>query len=270
MRIEDTKKEIARLSALMESITGEKVDTEETRSLSGVEATDTAPKPMVTSTTLSDRDTVETEEAPVAELTTEVAERSRSDRDTALPPATHRPTSAQLKEELQYETDRKRFGVALSNTIWVLVFVAAVSVLIAVFFVSVLRVRGDSMAPNLNENELVVSFRTTRFQPGEIVAFYYGPSILLKRVIGSPGDIIEIDDAGNVYVNGQMLEESYLTEKHKGDYSDIEYPYQVPEKRYFVLGDNRKESIDSRSYEIGTVTSEQIVGKVLLRIWPLW
>lgn len=253
MRIEDTKKEIARLSALMESITGEKVDTAEDGAT------------PVTSTTLSDRDTVEAEEAPVAE-------RSRSDRATAaaLPPATHRPTSAQLKEELQYETDRKRFGVALRNTIWVLVFVAAVSVLIAVFFVSVLRVRGDSMSPNLNENELVVSFRTTRFQPGEIVAFYYGPSILLKRVIGSPGDIIEIDDAGNVYVNGQMLEESYLTEKHRGDYSDIEYPYQVPEKRYFVLGDNRKESIDSRSYEIGTVTSDQIVGKVLLRIWPLW
>lgn len=180
-----------------------------------------------------------------------------------------RPTSVQLKAELERVTERKRYRSTMRNTIQILVFVAAVSVLLAVFLIQVLRVRGDSMAPSLDEGDLVVALRTNSFDPGDIVAFYYGPSILLKRVVGSPGDIINIDDDGNVYVNGVMLEENYLTEKARGDYNDIEYPFQVPDKRYFVIGDNRKDSIDSRSYEIGTVTREQVVGKVIARVWPL-
>lgn len=180
-----------------------------------------------------------------------------------------RPTSVQLKEELKRETDRKRYSRALRSTIAILILVAAASTLIAVYFVRVLRVRGDSMSPNLNEGDLVVAMRTRQFDPGDVIAFYYGPSILLKRVVGSPGDMIDIDEDGNVYVNGVMLEEPYLTYKDRGDYTDIEYPYQVPEKRYFVLGDNRKDSIDSRSFEIGAVTGEQIIGKLLFRIWPL-
>lgn len=180
-----------------------------------------------------------------------------------------RPTSAQLKQELQRETERKRYGATLRNTISILIVVAAVAVLFSVFLVSVLRVRGDSMSPNLDEGDLVVAVRTKQFSPGDVVAFYYGPSILLKRVVGSPGDVIDIDDEGNVYVNDVLLEERYLTAKDKGDYADIAYPYQVPEKRFFVLGDNRKESIDSRSSEIGAVTSDQVVGKVIFRIWPL-
>lgn len=180
-----------------------------------------------------------------------------------------RPTSVQLKAELERVTERKRYRSTMRNTIQILVFVAAVSVLLAVFLIQVLRVRGDSMAPSLDEGDLVVALRTNSFDPGDIVAFYYGPSILLKRVVGSPGDIINIDDDGNVYVNGVMLEENYLTEKARGDYNDIEYPFQVPDKRYFVIGDNRKDSIDSRSHEIGTVTREQVVGKVIARVWPL-
>lgn len=180
-----------------------------------------------------------------------------------------RPTSVQLRAELERVTERKRYRSTMRNTIQILVFVAAVSVLLAVFLIQVLRVRGDSMAPSLDEGDLVVALRTNSFDPGDIVAFYYGPSILLKRVVGSPGDIINIDDDGNVYVNGVMLEENYLTEKARGDYNDIEYPFQVPDKRYFVIGDNRKDSIDSRSYEIGTVTREQVVGKVIARVWPL-
>ena len=177
-----------------------------------------------------------------------------------------RPTSGQLKAELEYETEKKRYRSTLRNTIQVLAFVAAVSVLLAVFFIQVLRVRGDSMSPNLDEGNLVIAVRTQRFNPGDIIAFYYGPSILLKRVVGSPGDVINIDEDGNVFVNGVMLEEPYLQEKDSGIYNDIEYPYQVPDKRFFVLGDNRRDSIDSRSYEIGTVTSDQVVGKVLFRV----
>ena len=192
--------------------------------------------------------------------------------ETAVAPAAEeasRPTAAQLKEELNREQQRKRYNKTLRNTVSILIVVAAAAVLIAVFFISVLRVRGDSMSPNLDEGDLVVAVRTTSFEPGDIIAFYYGHSILLKRVVGSAGDMINIDDDGNVSVNGVVLEEPYLSEKHRGDYTDIVYPYQVPDKRYFVLGDNRKDSIDSRSMEVGAIEADQVVGKVLFRIWPL-
>lgn len=188
----------------------------------------------------------------------------------ALREQSPRPTSEQLKAELAFETDKKRYRSTLRQTISVLIVVAAASVLLAVFFISVLRVRGDSMSPNLDEGDLVIAVRTQRFEPGDIIAFYYGPSILLKRVVGNPGDIINIDEDGNVFVNGVMLEESYLPEKDSGIYNEIEYPYQVPDKRYFVLGDNRRDSIDSRSHEVGTVTNEQVVGKVLFRVLLPW
>ena len=185
----------------------------------------------------------------------------------ALREQSPRPTSDQLKAELEHEKEKGRYRSTLRHTISVLIVVAAISVLLAVFFISVLRVRGDSMSPNLDEGDLVIAMRTNRFDPGDVVAFYYGPSILLKRVVGSPGDVINIDEDGNVFVNGVMLEEDYLVEKDRGMYNDIEYPYQVPDKRFFVLGDNRRDSIDSRSLEIGTVTNDQVVGKVLFRIW---
>lgn len=196
-----------------------------------------------------------------------VTEDTRTEEE--ITEVTSRPTSEQLKEELSRERQKRRYNRTLRNTISILIVVAAAAVLIAVFFVSVLRVRGDSMAPGLEEGDLVLAVKTTRFEPGDIIAFYYGHSILLKRVVGSAGDMIDIDEDGNVSVNGVMLEEPYLSEKHKGDYTDIVYPYQVPEKRYFVLGDNRKDSIDSRSLEVGAIEAEQVVGRVLFRIWPL-
>ena len=197
---------------------------------------------------------------------------SSAAEETAVAPAAEeasRPTAAQLKEELNRERQRKRYNKTLRNTVSILIVVAAAAVLIAVFFISVLRVRGDSMSPNLDEGDLVVAVRTTTFEPGDIIAFYYGHSILLKRVVGSAGDMINIDDEGNVYVNGVMLEEPYLGEKHRGEYTDIVYPYQVPDKRFFVLGDNRRDSIDSRSTEVGAIEADQVVGRVLFRIWPL-
>ena len=217
--------------------------------------------------TVSEKDMLQQEAAPATTATSADVDDERYLRMVeALRAQSPRPTSEQLRAELEYETDKKRYRSTLRSTIRVLTFVAAVSVLRAVFFIQVLRVRGDSMSPNLYEGDLVIAVRTQRFDPGDIIAFYYGPSILLKRVVGSPGDIINIDDDGNVFVNGVILDEPYLLEKDKGLYSDIEYPYQVPDKRFFVLGDNRRDSIDSRSFEIGTVTNEQVVGKVLYRV----
>ena len=208
-------------------------------------------------------------ETPAKEVETTETPADEVEATEAAEPESARPTSAQLKKELERENKRGQYNRTLRNTLSILIVVAAAAVLIAVFFISVLRVRGDSMAPNLNEGDLVIAVQTTHFEPGDIVAFYYGHNILLKRVVGSAGDMITIDEDGNVLVNGIQLEEPYLAEKHRGDYTDITYPYQVPEKQYFVLGDNRKDSIDSRSYEIGTISVDQVIGKVLLRIWPI-
>ena len=180
-----------------------------------------------------------------------------------------RPRSDQLRQELLRENEKKRYGSTLRNTIYILIVVAAVAVLLSGYVVSVLRVEGVSMTPNLEDADLVLAIHTKQFDPGDVVGFYYNNRILLKRVIGSPGDLVDLDEEGNLYVNGVMLEDAYITEKDYGDYTDIGFPYQVPEKRFFVVGDNRKDSIDSRSGAVGTVTSEQVVGKVVFRIWPL-
>lgn len=183
--------------------------------------------------------------------------------------AVARPDSGQLKKELLRENERKRYSSTMRNTIYILIVVAAIAVLLSAYLISVLRVEGISMAPNLEDRDLVVAIHTKQFDPGEVVGFYYNNRILLKRVIGSPGDVVDMDSEGNLSVNGVVLEEAYLTEKDYGMYTDIKFPYQVPDKRFFVVGDNRKESIDSRSSAIGTITSDQVVGKVVFRVWPL-
>jgi signal peptidase I len=124
------------------------------------------------------------------------------------------------------------------------------------------------MAPTLSDGNIVVSVKETRFKPGEVVAFYYNNKILVKRAIAEAGDWVDIDDGGNVYVNNVLLKEPYITEKAFGD-CNIELPYQVPEGRIFVMGDNRAVSIDSRNTAVGCVAEEQIVGKIVYRVWPL-
>ena len=135
-------------------------------------------------------------------------------------------------------------------------------------FLPVLRVTGTSMTPTLQNDELVVCRKRGTFQSGDIIAFYFNNKILLKRVIGVAGDIIDIDDSGTVYVNGEALEEPYLNEKALGE-CDIELPYQVPDERIFVMGDHRSTSVDSRSTAVGCVAEEAVVGKVILRVWPV-
>lgn len=177
------------------------------------------------------------------------------------------PSLEQVEEERNRRERRKEYRKALLHTSGILLVVAAIAVLVATKFLPVLQVSGDSMQPVLKDGEIVILHNTDKFETGDLIGFYYQSKILLKRVIGSAGDFIEIDQNGNVYVNNQKLEEPYAEDKALGE-CDIEFPYQVPEGKVFVMGDNRSVSIDSRSTVIGCVGEEQIVGKVIFRIWP--
>ena len=174
--------------------------------------------------------------------------------------------------EIQHERKRIRreayYRQALRGTISVLVVVAAVAVLIATLFLPILQISGDSMSPTLKHNEIVVLIKTKSFDRGDLVGFYYQGKILLKRIIALPEDEVAIDTEGNVYVNGELLEEPYVTEKKLGD-CDLEFPFQVPGTSYFVLGDQRSNSVDSRNSIIGAISQEDIIGKIFIRVWPL-
>ena len=163
---------------------------------------------------------------------------------------------------------RERFFRTVLSTTNILIVVAAFSILIAMLFLPVLRIYGQSMNSTLVADDLVVSIKGAKFQTGDVVAFYYNNNILVKRVIANSGDWVDIDLDGNVYVNNKLIDEPYLDEKSYGE-PNIDFPYQVPDERVFVLGDNRSVSVDSRHTSIGCVTSEQIVGKIVFRIWPL-
>ncbi len=178
------------------------------------------------------------------------------------------PSSAEFEEELERVRYRRSFAFAMRSTIYTLITVAAVAVLVAVLVLPVLRIYGESMAPTLSEGQLVLSVKGGRFQPGDVVAFYYNNKILVKRVIARPGEWVNLNEAGDVFVNGVPLEEPYLQSKAFGT-CDIELPFQVPEGMLFVMGDHRDVSVDSRSRIVGCVAEEQIVGKIFFRFWPL-
>lgn len=177
------------------------------------------------------------------------------------------PSADQLKAELKNERNKIRFRRILKNAVYALIIVAAVAVLIATLVLPVLQISGTSMEPTLNNGEIVILVKTSKPERGDLCGFSYSNKILIKRVIGLPGDTIEIDSEGNVFVNGNLLDEPYVTEKSLGE-CDLEFPYTVPEAEYFMLGDKRESSIDSRSSVIGCVDREQIVGKLVFRIWP--
>ena len=177
------------------------------------------------------------------------------------------PATEELTQAVRRDIYTNRFRATVRSTFLSLVVVAAVAVLVAVLFLPILRIYGKSMNGTLDSGDVVVSVKTTSFKTGDVIAFYYNNNILVKRVIANPGDWVDIDRDGNVYVNKVKLEEPYLQEKAYGE-TNIEFPYQVPDGKIFALGDNRSVSIDSRNTSIGCIAEEQIVGKIVYRVWP--
>ena len=177
------------------------------------------------------------------------------------------PTEEQLDGELRRVRRQKEYVKVIRSTVSSLIVVAAIAVLISLLFLPVLRVTGTSMTPTLQNDELVICRKYGTFEQGDVIAFYFNNKILLKRVIGVSGDIIDISEDGTVYVNGEALDEPYLNEKAFGG-CDLDLPYQVPDERVFVMGDHRATSVDSRSTSVGCIANEAIVGEVMLRIWP--
>ena len=177
------------------------------------------------------------------------------------------PTKKQVETERKRYRRQKAYNKALSGTIYVLTIVAAVAVLIATLVLPVLQIEGTSMEPTLVNGDVVLLTKTTSFDRGELCGFSWNNKLLIKRVIGIPGDWIEIDTDGTVYLNGEKLDEPYAEQLSVGE-CDLEFPFQVPQEQYFVLGDMRESSIDSRNTLIGCVAKDQIVGKVFFRIWP--
>lgn len=178
------------------------------------------------------------------------------------------PTLDLIEKEIKREQYKGRYYSVLRSTVSVLIVVAAAAVLVATLWMPVLHIYGLSMSPTLNDGEIVVSVKSDELKKGELVAFYYGNKLLVKRCVAGPGEWVDIDKNGNVFVDGVLLEEPYLTEKALGE-CDLELPYQVPDGRWFLLGDSRAVSIDSRSTVVGCVAQEQIVGKIVFRVWPV-
>ena len=185
----------------------------------------------------------------------------RKNREVSL------PTKNQVETERKRYRRQKAYNKALRGTIYVLTVVAAVAVLVATLLLPVLQIEGTSMEPTLSGGDIVLLTKTTRFERGDLCGFTWNNKLLIKRVIGLPGDWIEIDVDGTVYLNGEKLDEPYVSNASLGE-CDLEFPYQVPPEQYFVIGDMRESSVDSRNTLIGCVPKDQIVGKVFFRVWP--
>ena len=178
------------------------------------------------------------------------------------------PGTRDLESAVKRERYYARFRTTVRSTFLSLVVVAAVAILVAVLLLPILRIYGKSMNGTLENGDIVISVKGSRMKTGDVIAFYYNNNILVKRVIAGSGDWVDIDEDGNVYVNHEKLDEPYLDDKAYGE-TNIDLPYQVPDGRIFVMGDNRSASLDSRSTSIGCVSEEQIVGKIIYRVWPL-
>lgn len=178
------------------------------------------------------------------------------------------PSLEMLEAELQREQYKSKYSRVLRSTFFSLLVVIAVAVLVVILVMPVLQINGTSMTETLQDGDIVVAMNGSHYETGDVIAFYYNNNILVKRVIASAGDWVDIDEDGNVYVNKQLLNEPYVSEKALGE-CDLKFPFQVPDSRCFVMGDHRATSIDSRSTTIGCISEDKVVGKILFRVWPL-
>lgn len=191
-----------------------------------------------------------------------VEQPAKEPKDIAL------PSEEAVQDERRRLTRGRALRRVLLTTVCFLIVIAAATVLIVTLFMPVLQISGDSMEPTISDGDIVLLMKTEDLEVGDLCGFYWNNKLLVKRVIGTPGDVIKMDPQGNVYVNDVMLDESYISEKAFGDSCDIEFPYHVPDNHYFLVGDARDISMDSRNSMIGAVAGEQVVGKVILRVWP--
>ena len=178
------------------------------------------------------------------------------------------PTTQQIESELKRVRYKRKYRTVMKSTIYMLITVAGVAILVATLWLPGLQIYGSSMAPTMQNGDIVFSVKSSNFKQGDMIAFYYNNKILVKRVIAGPADWVDITEDGTVFVNDEMLEEPYVEEKAFGD-TNIDLPYQVPDGRFFVMGDYRSTSVDSRNTAVGCVAQEQMVGKIVFRIWPL-
>ena len=177
------------------------------------------------------------------------------------------PSSGVVEQELKRERYKRRYQKTLRSTIFALITAAAAAVLVATLWMPVLQIFGASMNPTLEEGQIVVSVKDPELEQGDIVAFYYGNKVLIKRYIAGPGSWVDILEDGPIIVDGNPLEEPYLENKAFG-ICDLELPYQVPEGTHFLVGDERESSVDSRHSTVGCIATEDIVGKIVYRVWP--
>ena len=178
------------------------------------------------------------------------------------------PSIEVLEGEVQKVQYRSRFLRTLRNTIFSLIVVAAAAVIVAMLVLPIFQITGSSMSETLEDGDIVVAVRGSGYETGDVIAFYYNNSILIKRVIAAPGQWVDIDNEGNVYVDNVLLDEPYVSERALGD-CNISLPYQVPDGRVFVMGDHRATSVDSRNSTVGCISDDMVGGRLILRVWPL-